>query len=55
MGFIGSSYGTVLGATVAAMFPDRVDRILLDAQSNIHEYFNGLYVLHRSFFHLNSY
>ncbi|KAJ0418502.1 TAP-like protein-domain-containing protein [Aspergillus carlsbadensis] len=37
----GFSYGTVLGATVAAMFPDRIDRIVLDAVTNPHEFHNG--------------
>ncbi|KAE8150285.1 TAP-like protein-domain-containing protein [Aspergillus avenaceus] len=36
----GFSYGTVLGATVAAMFPDRVDKLILDAVMNPHEYYN---------------
>lgn len=26
----GQSYGTALGATAAAMFPDRVDKVALD-------------------------
>ncbi|KAL2810536.1 TAP-like protein-domain-containing protein [Aspergillus granulosus] len=39
--FWGISYGTALGATVAAMFPDRIDRILIDAVLNPHEYFNS--------------
>ncbi|KAF3480031.1 uncharacterized protein GIQ15_07007 [Arthroderma uncinatum] len=34
----GLSYGTALGATVAAMFPDRIDRILLDGVVNPHQY-----------------
>ncbi|CAI6339917.1 unnamed protein product [Periconia digitata] len=39
--FWGISYGTVLGATVAAMFPDRMDKLVLDAVVNAHEYYNG--------------
>jgi pimeloyl-ACP methyl ester carboxylesterase len=37
----GLSYGTVLGATVASMFPDRIDRIVLDGVTNPHEFNNG--------------
>lgn len=37
----GMSYGTALGATVAAMFPDRIDRIVLDGNLNMHEYYNS--------------
>ncbi|KAL0943214.1 uncharacterized protein CTRU02_201100 [Colletotrichum truncatum] len=37
----GTSYGTVLGATVAAMFPDRVGRVLLDSAANPHEWYSG--------------
>ncbi|KAL4869308.1 hypothetical protein BDV12DRAFT_196547 [Aspergillus spectabilis] len=37
----GLSYGTVLGATVAAMFPDRIERIILDAVANPHQFVNG--------------
>ncbi|KAL4928991.1 uncharacterized protein BDV17DRAFT_298302 [Aspergillus undulatus] len=39
--FWGVSYGTVLGATVAAVFADRVDGMVLDAVLNPHLYFNG--------------
>lgn len=38
----GMSYGTILGATAAAMFPDRMDKVLLDAVGNPHEYYNEL-------------
>jgi pimeloyl-ACP methyl ester carboxylesterase len=38
--FWGISYGTLLGATVAALFPDRMDRVILDAVFNFHEYYN---------------
>ncbi|KAL1615176.1 hypothetical protein SLS56_011908 [Neofusicoccum ribis] len=37
----GISYGATLGATVAAMFPDRMDKVILDSVYNPHEYFNG--------------
>jgi len=37
----GSSYGTTLGATVAAMFPDRVDKMVLDAVVNSHRYYHN--------------
>ncbi|KAI9167796.1 Tripeptidyl aminopeptidase [Paramyrothecium foliicola] len=37
----GISYGTILGATVAAMFPDRIDRMVLDGVENPHEYYYG--------------
>ncbi|KAF3022560.1 hypothetical protein E8E14_013001 [Neopestalotiopsis sp. 37M] len=36
----GISYGTVLGATVAAMFPDRMDKLLLDGVVNCHNYYH---------------
>ncbi|GAB1312412.1 Peptidase S33, tripeptidyl-peptidase [Madurella fahalii] len=37
----GFSYGTTLGATAAAMFPDRIDRMILDGVLNPHEYYNA--------------
>lgn len=37
----GFSYGTLLGMTVAAMFPDRVDKVVLDGVLNPHEYYSG--------------
>lgn len=37
----GISYGTTVGSTVAAMYPDRIDRIVLDAVQNVHDYYNS--------------
>ncbi|KAI1099023.1 TAP-like protein-domain-containing protein [Jackrogersella minutella] len=37
----GISGGTAMGATVAAMFPDRVERIVLDGVMNSHQYYNS--------------
>jgi pimeloyl-ACP methyl ester carboxylesterase len=37
----GHSYGTYLGETLAAMFPERVERMVLDAVLNPHEYRDG--------------
>lgn len=37
----GISYGTLLGATLAAMFPDKVDKVLLDGVVNAHEYYQN--------------
>lgn len=39
---VGLSYGTTLGATVAAMFPDRIDKLILDGVQNPHEYYGAL-------------
>ena len=39
----GLSYGSQLGSTFAAMFPERVERILLDAVVNPHDYAAGHY------------
>jgi len=36
------SYSTALGATIAAMFPDRIRTMILDANLNPHEYYNTL-------------
>lgn len=38
----GVSGGTALGATMAAMFPDQMDKVLLDGVLNAHEYYHGL-------------
>lgn len=37
----GISYGTALGGTVAKMFPDRIERMVLDAVLDPNEYFEG--------------
>lgn len=39
--YYGFSYGTTLGATVAAMFPDRIERMILDGVQNPHEYYHS--------------
>ncbi|KAL2809326.1 TAP-like protein-domain-containing protein [Aspergillus granulosus] len=39
--YYGFSYGTTLGATTAAMFPDRIDKMILDAVQNVHEYYHA--------------
>lgn len=37
----GSSYGTLLGATIGAMFPDKIDRMILDGNINPTDYYHG--------------
>jgi pimeloyl-ACP methyl ester carboxylesterase len=37
----GGSYGTTLGVVVAALFPDRMDKLVLDGVLNSHEYFHA--------------
>lgn len=37
----GFSYGTALGSTVAALFPGRMGRVVLDGVLNPHDYFTG--------------
>ncbi|EMR68213.1 putative tap domain-containing protein [Eutypa lata UCREL1] len=37
----GFSYGTTLGATVAAMFADRIEQMVLDGVQNPHEYYHA--------------
>lgn len=41
--YYGWSYGTALGSYVAAMFPERVERMVLDANLNPHDYQAGHY------------
>ncbi|KIV88713.1 hypothetical protein PV10_08371 [Exophiala mesophila] len=38
----GFSYGTLLGSTIAAMFPEKVDRMILDGNINPTDYYRGL-------------
>jgi len=38
----GFSYGTLLGSTLAAMFPEKVDRVVLDGNINPTDYYHGL-------------
>lgn len=38
---VGISYGTALGEAVAKMFPDRIERMVLDAVLDPNEYFEG--------------
>lgn len=38
----GLSYGTILGATVASMFPEKVGRVVVDGVANVVEYYAGL-------------
>ncbi|KAK4152578.1 TAP-like protein-domain-containing protein [Chaetomidium leptoderma] len=40
--FWGFSYGSLLGATVAAMFPSRMDRVILDGVVNARNYYYRL-------------
>jgi pimeloyl-ACP methyl ester carboxylesterase len=41
--FWGTSYGTFLGQTFAAMFPDRIDRMFLDSVVDPHDYSTGFW------------
>ncbi|GJE96008.1 hypothetical protein PsYK624_122010 [Phanerochaete sordida] len=41
--YYGISYGSVFGATFAAMFPDNVRRIAIDGVVNAHEWYQGNY------------
>ncbi|KAH7383759.1 TAP-like protein-domain-containing protein [Pyrenochaeta sp. MPI-SDFR-AT-0127] len=40
--YYGVSYGTVIGQTLAALYPDRVGRIIVDANVNAEDHYNGL-------------
>jgi len=48
----GISGGTTMGATVAAMFPDRMDKVVLDGVMNVHEYYNSLLCVESASFYL---
>lgn len=37
----GISYGSVLGATYAAMFPDKIERMIIDGVADSDDYFSG--------------
>lgn len=39
--YYGISYGTVLGATYASLFPDRIERMLIDGVVDSEDYYNG--------------
>ncbi|KAK0187548.1 Alpha/Beta hydrolase protein [Armillaria mellea] len=39
--YYGISYGTVLGSTFAAMFPDKVERMVLDGVVDVDAYYSG--------------
>ncbi|KKY18666.1 putative tap domain-containing protein [Phaeomoniella chlamydospora] len=43
-GLAGVSYGTLIGDTVAAMFPDRMGRVILDGNVDPIDYYHGEYV-----------
>lgn len=40
--YYGASYGTVIGHTLAALYPDRIGRIVVDANVNSESWYNGL-------------
>lgn len=40
----GISYGSVLGMTVANMFPDRMDKVVLDGVANAENYYHGFHM-----------
>ncbi|CAO2650028.1 Nn.00g013200.m01.CDS01 [Neocucurbitaria sp. VM-36] len=40
--YYGVSYGTVIGHTLAALYPERVGRIIVDSNVNSENYYNGL-------------
>jgi pimeloyl-ACP methyl ester carboxylesterase len=40
----GFSYGTILGGTFAAMYPDRVGRLVSDGNVDYEEWYNGLHI-----------
>jgi pimeloyl-ACP methyl ester carboxylesterase len=44
--FWGFSYGSVLGITFAAMFPDKVERLIVDGVCDTDEYYESELSLH---------
>ncbi|EMS24286.1 alpha/beta hydrolase, peptidase [Rhodotorula toruloides NP11] len=48
LSYWGFSYGTILGATFSAMFPDLVERVILDGVSDADSYTNDLWEWGRS-------
>lgn len=40
--YYGVSYGTVIGHTLASMYPDRIGRVIVDANVNSEDHYNGL-------------
>ncbi|KAF2486401.1 proteinase [Neohortaea acidophila] len=40
----GFSYGTVLGMTIAALFPDKIGGMVLDGNVNVYQYYRNSYV-----------
>lgn len=40
----GFSGGSTLGNTVVAMFPERIDKVILDGVVNPHEYYQNQYI-----------
>ena len=41
LNYYGISYGTVLGQTLATMFPERIERIVIDSVATVDEYYTG--------------
>jgi pimeloyl-ACP methyl ester carboxylesterase len=41
LNFWGISYGTILGLTLAGMFPDRMGRVVLDSVVNPYDYYES--------------
>ncbi|KAK0191837.1 Alpha/Beta hydrolase protein [Armillaria mellea] len=45
--YFGISYGTVIGSTFATMFPDKVERMVLDGVLDVDAYYSGILASHR--------
>ncbi|KIY61220.1 alpha/beta-hydrolase [Cylindrobasidium torrendii FP15055 ss-10] len=41
--YYGISYGTVLGSVFASLFPDKIERMVLDGVVNVENYFKGIW------------